>query len=102
MPDVVVGGAGLSGLTAARRLAGAGVDVEVLEARDRVGGKMHSVQVGGLTADLGAHWVRPSARTRPLHGWWSTISSACGSSGSGAASSSSGRRQHRIRPGSTR
>jgi monoamine oxidase len=58
--DVVVVGAGLSGLTAARRLADAGADVLVLEARDRVGGKMHSVSAGGATVDLGAHWVGPT------------------------------------------
>ncbi len=48
-------------------MAEAGVDVQVLEARERVGGKMHSVRVGGQTADLGAHWVGPTqARVRAL------------------------------------
>jgi len=41
--DVVVIGAGLSGLTAARRLAAAGRDVAVVEARDRLGGRVHRV-----------------------------------------------------------
>jgi monoamine oxidase len=44
--DVVVVGAGLAGLTAARELAGAGLDVRVLEARDRVGGRNLSQPVG--------------------------------------------------------
>jgi monoamine oxidase len=38
--DVIVIGAGLAGLTAARDLAAAGCDVTVLEARDRAGGRV--------------------------------------------------------------
>ena len=34
----------------------------VLEARDRVGGKMHTAEVGGVPVDLGAHWVGPTQR----------------------------------------
>src|SRR5262247_413854 len=39
--DVVVIGAGMAGLTAARDMLAAGLDVVVLEARDRVGGRIH-------------------------------------------------------------
>jgi monoamine oxidase len=60
--DVVVIGGGLSGLTAARALRRAGAAVAVLEARDRVGGKMLTVDIGGCAVDLGAHWVGPSQR----------------------------------------
>jgi len=54
---VVVIGAGVSGLAAARSLQRAGVDVVVLEGRDRIGGRTFTAQVGGATVDLGAAWV---------------------------------------------
>lgn len=57
--DVVVVGAGFAGLTAARRLAEKGASVAVLEARDRVGGRTHTVEVAGVALDLGGMWVGP-------------------------------------------
>jgi monoamine oxidase len=59
--DVVVVGAGLAGLSAARRLHDAGVDVVVLEARDRVGGRTHSVlEDDGRLIEYGGQWLGPT------------------------------------------
>lgn len=52
--SVVVVGAGVAGLTAARDLTAAGHDVLVLEAADRVGGKLRAEPVAGVTVDVGA------------------------------------------------
>lgn len=51
---VVVIGAGIAGLAAARELALAGRRVVVLEASDRVGGKLFSTEVAGVRVDVGA------------------------------------------------
>ncbi|HYH62231.1 MAG TPA: FAD-dependent oxidoreductase, partial [Solirubrobacterales bacterium] len=54
---VVIIGAGWAGLTVANALRTAGVDHVVLEARDRVGGRARTVDLGGLPMDLGCSWI---------------------------------------------
>lgn len=54
--DVVIVGAGAAGLSAAVEISRAGRSVAVLEARDRVGGRMSSVPTGEAAVDLGATW----------------------------------------------
>ncbi|MGC2202168.1 MAG: FAD-dependent oxidoreductase [Stellaceae bacterium] len=64
--DVAVIGAGAAGIGAARRLTQAGsVSVLVLEARERVGGRVHTIEPAGFPLDRGAEWLH-SADRNPL------------------------------------
>ncbi len=56
-PEVVIIGAGVAGLTAARELSAAGVQVLVLEARDRLGGRVLTHHTPDGPVELGAEFV---------------------------------------------
>jgi polyamine oxidase len=54
---VLVAGAGIAGLTVANALTHAGIDCVVLEARDRIGGRLHTADLGGSPVELGGSWI---------------------------------------------
>lgn len=54
---VCVVGAGISGLRAAGLLASQGFEVTILEARDRIGGRIHQAHLSEAFVDLGASWI---------------------------------------------
>ena len=55
--DTLIIGAGMAGLTAAQALAEAGQHVLILEARDRIGGRIHTQHVGSEALELGAEFI---------------------------------------------
>ena len=57
--DVVIVGAGAAGLTAANELRKAGLSVAVLEARDRVGGRLWTDVIDGAMLEIGGQWISP-------------------------------------------
>jgi monoamine oxidase len=64
--DILIVGAGPAGLSAALALAGSGLSLALLEARDRIGGRSWTAPVGRWPAvDLGAHWLH-AKRANPL------------------------------------
>lgn len=79
--DVAIIGGGISGLAVAAGLTRAGRSVRVFEARDRLGGRIHSVDVPGGRADLGPTWFWPGEHRvaqlaasccAPVHDQWTT------------------------------
>jgi monoamine oxidase len=65
--DLIILGAGVAGLAAARKPSSAGLRIDIVEARDRIGGRIHSVHdgVGSLPVEGGAEFVHG----RPPETW---------------------------------
>lgn len=64
--DAIIIGAGMAGAVAARELSHAGLDVAVVEARDRIGGRAWTVNHWGRKLDIGGmhiHWMQPHVWT---------------------------------------
>jgi monoamine oxidase len=57
--DAAVVGAGYAGLATARKLTDERRSTVVLEARDRVGGRTHTIEEAGAIVDLGGQWIGP-------------------------------------------
>lgn len=58
---MIVIGAGISGLACAKDLRRHGVDVHILEARDRIGGRLYTVKTSnGVLADVGGQFIGPT------------------------------------------
>ncbi|KAL9244271.1 hypothetical protein vseg_018067 [Gypsophila vaccaria] len=65
-PSVIVIGAGFAGITAARALFDASIQVTVLESRDRIGGRVCTDYTFGFPVDLGASWLHGVCNENPL------------------------------------
>ena len=64
--SVIVIGAGMAGLAAGRKLATSGVSVTVLEARDRIGGRVWTDVFDGIPLDMGAGWIHGPGGGNPI------------------------------------
>jgi len=64
--NIIVIGAGIAGLAAAKKLSEAGFKVTVLEARNRIGGRIQTIDLNGFKMDAGASWIHGTTNN-PLY-----------------------------------
>ena len=79
-PKVIVVGAGIAGLTTAYRLHKAGMDVELYEARARVGGRIFTAKINGHIAELGGQNINDGGEAFNLHRLIDELGLQCDSS----------------------
>ena len=72
LPSVLVLGAGIAGVVAARILHDTGFDVTVLEARTRLGGRIWTIDDFGVPVDMGASWIH-GTKGNPLTRWCESL-----------------------------
>jgi monoamine oxidase len=73
-PSAILVGGGIAGLTAARDLKQAGWDVQVLEARARLGGRLWTCRDNGLATELGGEFIDSES----LHTWTHALAQSLG------------------------
>lgn len=67
-PRVIIVGAGMSGLSAAKTLSDAGInDFVILEATGRIGGRVKKTDFAGLSVEMGANWVEGVGATDQIN-----------------------------------
>ena len=64
--DVVIIGAGIAGMTAAQELIKKGQNVIIIEARDRIGGRVNPIEFEGNIIDLGAQFIHGKSKLNPI------------------------------------
>lgn len=73
---VIVVGAGIAGLTVANALSHGGVECVVVEARDRIGGRLHTIDLAGSPVDMGGSWIHHPVGN-PLRAFADQIGVSC-------------------------
>ena len=63
---VVVIGAGMAGISAAQRLNSAGISVRIVEARDRIGGRIYPLRDGSNWLELGSDYIYGTCEANPV------------------------------------